>query len=272
MHGYKHNVVLIKNVFSELAKISKNFTFFSPKFLRSKPQILLLFRLQLGLDQEEFANLIDKAKSTISYYENCKSAPTLKSADKILNKISSLVKLPLNEELIISRFQEQLKKSKGFSDRRRAVELAYESNRNWKRKQEIGANLIKNSHRTGQEKMIENSLKAYKIDFVSQAILLLGKSRAGAIIADFLLNGNKKIVVEATEDYLDFKFSKQCKRRAMLLAYRGFRIKKYFPNYYTIVFLSQDKINGRIKHILKEAYDKVIIDDDIKALINVVRN
>lgn len=269
MHGYKHDSILVKNIFSELSKISRDFTFFSPKFIRSNPQMLLLFRLQLGLDQEEFASLIGKAKSTVSYYENCKSAPTLKSANKILNKILSSVKLPLNEELIISRFQEQKEKSKGFSDRRRAIELAYESNKNWKRKQEIGANLVKNSYRTEQEKMIENALKKHKIDFISQAALLVGKSRAGAIIADFLLNDNKKIVVESTEDYLDFNFAKQCKRRAMLLAYRGFRIKKYFPDYYTVIFLSQDKINGRIKHILKEAYDKVILGNDINTLVNI---
>ncbi len=272
MHGYKHSIVLIKNVFAMLSKISRNFTFFSPKFLRSNPQTLLLFRLQLGLDQEEFASLIGKAKSTISYYENCKSAPTLKSANKILNKILSQVKLPLNEELIISRFQEQKKKSNGFSDRRRAIELAYESNKNWKRRQEVGVNLVKNSYRTKQEKMIENALKTHKIDFTSQVALLLGESRAGAIVADFLLDCKKKMVIEATEDCLDFMFSKQCKRRAMLLAYRGFRIKKYFPDYYTVIFLSQDKIHERIRQILEEAYDKVIIGNNINTLISIARD
>jgi len=271
MHGYKHDVILIRNVFSDLEKISRNFTFFPPKFLRNKPQILLLFRLHLGLDQEEFAKIIGKAKSTLSYYENCKSSPTLNSADKILNKVLPLVKLPLDQELILSRFQEQLKKSKGFSDRRRAVQLAYESNKNWKRKQEIGTNLLKNSPRTKQEKSIEDTLKMYNINFIPQATLLLGKTRAGAIITDFFIDSNKKMVVEATEDYLDFTFSKQCKRRAMLLAYRGFRIKKYFPDYYTIIFLSQDKINGRIKHILKEAYDKVILGNDTNRLIKLIK-
>lgn len=271
MHGYKYDNIEVKNIFEDFKRRSRNFSILSPKIIRSNPRILLLLRLYLNLNQIEFSNLIGKAKSTVSYYENGKTSPTMKSANKIFNILISDINFPLNLDLILSRFQKQHKKSKGFSDRKRAIELAYKSNKNWKRKQEIGVELLKKSKRTEQEIMIENTLRNYNINFISQAVLLLGKSKAGAIVTDFLIDSKKKIIIEATDDYLDYKFPKKCKRRAMIIAYRGFRIKKYFPHYYTIAFLSQQKLHEKVIHILKESYNSVVLNNDVKKLIQIIK-
>lgn len=268
MNGYKHDEIEIKDIYEYFKNVSRNFTYFHPKFIRINPRILLLFRLYLDLNQIEFSKLISRAKSTVSYYENCISSPTIDSATEIQNKLLPIVKFPLNLNLLEERFKKQLIKSKGFSNRNRAIELAYKSNINWKRKQENGVLLNKNSSRTKQELIIEKALKENNIFFVSQAVLVIGKSPAGAIISDFLINNN--VVIEATTDYLNPLFSKESKKRAIRIAYRGFRIKKYFPYFKTILFLSQSKIDDKCESIIKESFDHIVTNNDINELISII--
>lgn len=259
------NLQTLKKMYKDLKSETGSFTKLSPEILQKDPRRLTVFRILLNMKQIEAKR---KLTPSICDYETGRYTKIQrKKAIEIVEKIKREIdKIELNEELLEKNYknlngfrEEMLKKGLNALSPEKKTEVI----------QKIREGVINNINKrfteekdgksekfflTDQEKKIATILNANKIVFKQNYYLK-------NINVDFVFfNENiPKGFLMATE----IKTKRYSTKNLLIerIALRGFRLKKYFPNLKSIVFVSIEYLTPSQSKLLEEAYDVVLIND-----------
>ncbi|MBU0930125.1 MAG: helix-turn-helix transcriptional regulator [Nanoarchaeota archaeon] len=237
--------------------LTSNFSDFNPEIFQKTPQMILIFRIILGLTQRDLERKLSLKGRQISNYES-RTYKTLSIG---------------KSELFADFFRDKFKNLKDISEEFAATKfleckeaIFYHKNLHLKS--------LKHMKQTPQEKRISNILseiKSIKTDINSNV-----NTNKGIINVDFnILSDNKpKILIEATtfNNIKGRKFGYNSKRKILETDYRFIKAKKAYSNIVAILAIECDKdplIEHKIKRIVKEetiAINKIFINDEIEGL------
>lgn len=256
------NLEELKVMFNEVQSKTNNFTKIEPSLLLQNPKILTLFRILLGIKQNDAKKTI--TPSIADYETGRYKKMKLSKAEKIAKKIKYLVKnvnpslklLEQNYENLNGLREKILKQGlNAFGDRKK--EIVNNIRKGVINFLELGGYDRKprklNRPKTQQEIKIAKILEN-RITFEQDCDIK-------GINTDFAIpsSENPEKIIMATEiqtQRYEGKF--QLIER---IALRGFRLRKRIPNSKLICFVSVSYLTPAQRKLLEEAYDHVLIND-----------
>jgi len=227
----------------QIRRETNNFSYIPSDLFQKNPQVIMIFRIMLGLTQRELERKLKFKGRYISNYERLKYKTISKGRAELLSEyfksqIKSRKLDQLTDKQIINNFLEI--KDLMFTHRNTTI------------------GPIEKFTLTNQEKKILKILKTIKKLTLKILPHYNMNTKKGIINFDFLITfkNKPKIAIECTtSESISKKFGYNLKRKIYELDYRFTKLKKSYPKIKTILIMSifDDDLNKyRIMNIIKE--------------------
>ncbi len=234
------------NDYKELKELTENFTNLQSNVLENKPSYLLVFRLMLGLSQNELEKAIGLNSKNISKYELGKiKKMRKKTAERFLRIIRKKLSNTSKSNLINNAIRMQNESSGWFkanNDTSKALEARRKS-----------AIKTLSKSKTQQENVLETLLIKHNIKYKRNYPI------RNNIIVDFYIP-EIPLIIECKK--LTTAKPQGQRRKIMELAYQAYRIRYLYPKY-KIIALIETKLPLRKRDIDELVpFDKIFKSTD----------
>lgn len=204
----------IREMYEDISKGTENFRNISPQILMKNPKNILIFRLALGMSQNEFEEFLGSRNKNITKYESGKIKKMQeKTAEKITTSVLEKIK-KVTFKKILTNFKNSKRESEGW----------FRANKNTVqglRARRKGAIESLKTRMTPQEQILSQELNKLEIRNISNYAL------AEDIIVDNFIP-ERNLIIECKE--IKSISRRENREQIQRLAYQGYKIKFRLPD------------------------------------------